>query len=128
MEKMHASPDSLINLDTSSDDDSASYADVLLGKKKPTKLFCKRTLNLNHKKGKKDTVVFKKKDEDNSSVSSIDTFNSEEEHTYTNDSKNKDNINETQLETALAARNQEALYKKISYNKFTTKHPSLNTL
>ena len=34
--KHHASPESLINLYTSSDDDSASYADVLLGKKIPT--------------------------------------------------------------------------------------------
>ena len=59
--KHHASPDSLINLDTSSDNDSASFADVLLGKKKPTKPFHKRTLNLNPKKGKKDTAVPKKR-------------------------------------------------------------------
>ena len=71
--KHHASPDSLTILDISSDDDSTSYADELLDKKKPTKPFCKRTLNLSPKKGKKDTVVSRKKDEDNSSVVSIYT-------------------------------------------------------
>ena len=59
--KHHASPDSLINIDTCSNDDSASYTDVLLGKKKPTKQVCKRTLNLTPKKGKKDTIVTRTK-------------------------------------------------------------------
>ncbi len=55
--KYHASPDFLTNVDTTSVDDSASYADVLMGKKKPSKLTCKRTLNLLHETGKKDTVI-----------------------------------------------------------------------
>ena len=121
--KHHASPDSLINIDTSSDDDSASYADVLMGKKKPTKPVCKRTLNLSPKKRKDDTVVLKNNEKDSSSVSSIESSNSDEERT---DIKEKDNTTETQLETALAARNPEASYNKMSYNKLITKHPSLN--
>ena len=35
-----------------------------MGEKKPTKLFCKRTLDLSPKEGKKDTVISSKKNDD----------------------------------------------------------------
>ena len=68
-------------------------------------------LDLSPNKGRKDTVVSNSKNKVNSSISSIDTSNSEEEHINNVPQKNPDNVNmnETQLETTSVARNQEAL-------------------
>ena len=121
--KHHASPDSLINIDSMSDNDSASYADVLIGKVKPSKTTGKRSLNLTPKHVQENTVTIDKQQNDDPSVSSSISSNSDEElFKHTSDSnKNKQ---KSTMETALAARNQEASYNKFAHKKMATKHPS----
>ena len=123
--KHHASPDSLINIDSMSDNDSASYADVLIGKVKPSKTTGRRSLNLKPKHIQENPVITEKQQKDDPSVSSSISSNSDEELFKHNSDSNK-NKHTPKMETALAARNQEALYNKFSHKKMATKHPSIN--